>query len=865
MAVQYLYPSKDVHIADHSRGNWYMYQSGLSDSIWLGCWDWPEYANQYNFYAYRSRGLFKFDVPEFTAETSIVSVKLKVPLYDGGGLRNANNASANAPNASPTIDVHEILQDWDEGTGTGFIDGHQYTGGTWTIRKNGGWGWSATGGYINNTPTASATQNRSNSNWEFDITPLFNKWRTTPSSNFGLMLKYRNDHIAQGSFFTWSKQFSNGQAGPYLEVTYNTPPEKPRGLSPNFGSFICMDLSHTMEFKWNFIDVAAPPARGKTDVIFIIDVTSSMHWRLPQIRQQIQNYINRMQAEQVDYRVGLVAFGNVQRGEPIRKWGVFSTMNEVLAAYDSMPRLVGSGYMESGLEAIMDATNGALSFAFRQNSQVQFMICTDSPFHNRTGLDGFYINGSAHEVSEVVSYLNSRGIRTSMSTNTHCGSYTQLRQFPSGTNGDYLEESSDWGNYLQIKVIKSADEMQAFDEGDYQTRADLKIWKINPNGTRTEVWSYVMNNGNQSLFIKGLGVPWEEGASYEWGVVAYDKYGVPSQMSDKAKFTYIIDVNASVGIPMFNEPVVAGTTINKKALLEIRTKLYDEIKKYRNIDPAEALALFNGEVVPSRDDMTKLATLLNKMKTSDGLSPLITELLSGMSFRTQDVQNIRDILVQIAYSGPDAPPGGTARKVKNKIQRPLSIASVNDNALDTTLNVTWTPAYNEPGGWEVKLQPATDTDINYYKFYHETTINYKGRSKKMMSEVYIPSEQVTNGSTIFVPDTGRADAERMTYTVHDMNGRTATSIGNVTLNAATAANSPVLTISSYAVEYQRRSWSAILPDPGGVWTPIYSGTGTSFTHTVPGEGSYWYRVRAFDSQGAATDWTYSQDVTYVKF
>lgn len=861
MPTQNLYAVKDVHIANHSSGGWYMYQAGTHSNLWLGCWDWPEYANYTRFYAYQSRALMQFSIPSLGAEDTVISAKLRVPLSFQKGINNPRNAPYYSETSAFTVNVHKVTQDWDEGTGDGYTDGRQYTGATWTNRKANGYGWSSYGGYFNSTPVASLTQDKNAYWWEFDVTSLVKEWIASPTTNYGLILKYANDTTPNGSHYTWSRNIGAGDWGPYIEFTYNSPPEEPRGLAPNFGGFVCMDLAHTMEFKWTFLDTAAPIARGKADVMFIVDVSGSMSSMWSRIRTQISNYVDRMTNEQVDWQVGLIAYSDVNRGEPINKWGWFKDKTSLLSAYDSMPKYSGGDYPESGLEAILDPSRGAKSFVWRPNSQGQIMVCTDAPFHNKSGVDTYYVGYSQYELTDATNWINSMGIKCSVATNTHCGSYTQLRVFPTNTGGQYLEESSNWGDYLNVLSIRSADEALRFDEGDYQTKAELRIFKTNADGTKTQIWGYTHNSGEQSLFVKGLGVAWEEGGAYEWDVRVFDRYGVPSPWSDRAPFAYIIDVNAAIGVPMFSEPLTIGTTVNRKALTEIKDKLYYEVRKYSNLDPGITETLFTTDVVPTRSDVNKVAGLINGMRTSDGLNAISTDLV-GDSFGVSDITNMRDRITEAAMSPPDNPTGGVATRSNGVVRPPVSIVATHTSNTDRNMVIKWTPAEATGAGWNVALTPVTDTDINYYKIYREETMNLTNKVKKILTEVYLTTEQVQGGN-IFIPDTGRVDADRIVYRPHDMNGRTSVAEGAVTLNTA-AASGGVPTVVNYTVEYQQRSWNAVEADPKGTWYPIYTASGRSFTHYAATDGSYWYRVRALLSNGQYTGWTYTQNIVYVR-
>jgi hypothetical protein len=864
-----MYPKWDATIANVSKSNYYVLQDGTRNSSQIGSWDWRDNPTK-GLYAFQGRNLQQYDLPVLPVDATIVSAKLKMYMWPGGTPQTWNSTYITI-DQNPTLEVRKVTQAWDEGKGTGFIDGYQYTGATWT-RRTANSNWSTTGGSFDPTVIASKQQARAYGWWEFDVKNLVNSWYATPSTNFGLMVKYVADQTAKGGMWLQTREDETtsygASLGPYIEVEYNTPPEKPRGLSPNFDSFICQDLAHTMRFKWTFNDTAGPPALGKADVVFVINTNPSMQSRLSFIKTQVSRFIDRMVAEKVDWNVGYVAFGSILANQPVVRYGMFDDKAKALAAFDTIVRYPKTSYLKSGLEALMDATNGALSFPFRDRSKVQFVMCADSPFHDRQGLDGYYVNGSAHTVDEVIQQLLIKGIPTSMTTNTHCGSYTQLRLFPDGTKGLYLEESYTWAEQLQILTIMSAAEEALAYETDTQSKAVLRIWRINSDGTRTLIGNPTFDGASQDVNLKGLGLPWVVGAAYEWDVVTYDKYDVPSPASDKARFNYIVDVNALIGVPMYSEPVVLNNTINKKALMEIRTKLYDEVRKYRNMDPGQVLKLFEGDVVPSKSDMSKLQSIVSGILQNDGLVGLSQDII-GDTLGVSDITALRDALTNAAMSPPDQPAGGTATWTEGRVHRPLTLSAVNDSPTDTTISVTWTPAEATGSGWVVKLGPSQDTDINYYKIYNEEIINYLSTADStvrkpilFLNEVYMKSEQIING-TVFIPYTGRADSHKIYYTSHDMNGRSCLSLANVTISGNATAQS--LTVSSYVVEYQTKYWTAEKPDPTDLWYPAYSGTSKSFTHTVTGEGTYWYRVKAVLSDGQSTDWTYSIDAPYIKY
>lgn len=853
MGVLKLIPTKDVSIANHSYGGYYLYQAGRDSGLYLGSWDWPNDTRR-GYYAYQGRALLQFDLSQIPSDAIITGAKLKMYLMKYDSCTEANRPYYSY-DAMPQLNIHKMTQAWDEGIGNGKTDGYQYTGATWTNSTASGRYWNG-GSYESRIIDWKKESTSQNHWWEFNVMTLVNEWRASPSTNYGLMVKYDREAFS-GELWSMSREENTGYC-PYLEITYNTPPEKPRGLVPAYGSFVCYDLSHTTHFKWTFIDTIAPQAKGRADIVFIIDVSGSMVSRLPSVRNEISAYIDRLEAAGVDWRMALVGYSDINIGEPINRYGWYGNKSDMLRAFDSMPRYYGGDWPESGLEAIM----AAMDFSFRDKSSIHFAISCDAPFHNKSGVDTYYPNYSKYEVIDVANLMKSKGIVCSINTNTHCASYTQLHQLTQTTGGQYLDEQGAMGTYLKIITTMSADESQASLEGDTQSKADLYIWKILPNGSRQLIWSYTSIGPLTEVRTKGLGVPWEEGASYEWAVVTYDSSGLPSPMSDKAQFTYTINVDYTIGVPMFNEEIMAGNTINKRALMEFRDKLFDEVGKYRNLDQGEVEKLFTDEVVPSRDDMTRLRKIMNSMLTAEGLPLIGTDLIEDGVMGVTAVQNLRNKLVDISLSPPDTPKNGVARRVKGMMKKPISASSANDNALDTTIDVKWSPAEYGGAGWNVKFEPSLDTDINYYKVFHEQTIKYLNGTQAILTELYMNAEDLTGGST-YIPDTGRVDGQRIWYTSHDGNGRTSGQVATVNFDA-TVTGTDKVTVSYYIVEYQQKFWFANQPDPTGIWQQVYLGTATNFTHTVKSDGSYWYRVKAVDSSGKHTDWTYSLDRTYVK-
>lgn len=251
MITTQVHPSKDAEISAHSIGGWYIYQSGKSNFMNIGCWDWPTMP-YHGYYGYQARMLMKFDLPALPSTSVVSTAKLNIYLGSNNAMHSWNDGLYTY-NQNPTIDIHQLLQDWDEGSGDGQHDGYQWSGATWTNRTAQGYGWSQYGGYFNPTPAVSKTIPYAY-NWvQFDITSLVNSWYASPSTNYGLVLKYHNDTTLQGSMYTFSREYGDSMS-PYIEVAYNTAPERARGLSPNFNSTISPQIPGSSLLKWTYVN-----------------------------------------------------------------------------------------------------------------------------------------------------------------------------------------------------------------------------------------------------------------------------------------------------------------------------------------------------------------------------------------------------------------------------------------------------------------------------------------------------------------------------------------------------------------------------------------------------------------------------------
>jgi len=191
-----------------------------------------------------------------------------------------------------------------------------------------------------------------------------------------------------------------------------------------------------------------PPSEGGgsrvADIVFLIDDSGSMSDKINAVRQNASNFVNNLAGEGVDFRLGLVRFGQSGGGAPqvFNGGAMTSDVNQFTSWLSSFR---ASGSYEPGLLAILTA---AQTFNFRQGSQRIFILVTDEDS------DG----GSQSQLSQAVTTCQSNSITVYGAVNCgdgnsywqYCGNGIVLQTggnlFP--VNGSYDSILGDIGNQV---------------------------------------------------------------------------------------------------------------------------------------------------------------------------------------------------------------------------------------------------------------------------------------------------------------------------------------------------------------------------------------------------------------------------------
>ncbi|HMM20028.1 MAG TPA: flagellin [Selenomonadales bacterium] len=203
--------------------------------------------------------------------------------------------------------------------------------------------------------------------------------------------------------------------------------------------------------EFNKIKALRPPVGkpetkgGKADIVFIIDATGSMGGYIANVKANISAFTDALASKGIDYNLGLVVYRDVvaDPSDALVKFPFTSDPDVFKTQLDTVAATGGGDLSESGLEAIVDSTLGALTYPFRESASKQFILVTDATVHDKDG-DGL----SSYSLPEVASQLADAKVKTSIVSNS--SSESQLRQLSSASGGQYLDLAGSFAGHLNV-------------------------------------------------------------------------------------------------------------------------------------------------------------------------------------------------------------------------------------------------------------------------------------------------------------------------------------------------------------------------------------------------------------------------------
>ncbi len=121
--------------------------------------------------------------------------------------------------------------------------------------------------------------------------------------------------------------------------------------------------------------------RPLADVVFVLDVTSSMQWAIEELKNGIGKFADSLAKARIDFRLAVVTFQDItQPGEKVEvvqfKGGAFTADASVFRDEVSRLRASGGGDIpESSLEGVRTACD----LPFRKNATKVLLLITDAP------------------------------------------------------------------------------------------------------------------------------------------------------------------------------------------------------------------------------------------------------------------------------------------------------------------------------------------------------------------------------------------------------------------------------------------------------------------------------------------------------
>ncbi|MDT8858934.1 flagellin [Alkalihalobacillus sp. MEB130] len=170
---------------------------------------------------------------------------------------------------------------------------------------------------------------------------------------------------------------------------------------------------------------------GKADIIFIIDRTGSMGGPINNVINNLQAFTQSLANHNIQARYGLVTYSDINYIEeepPLIKYDFTDNVELFQQQINNINLSWGGDLPESGLEAIMDPTYGAMSFDFSEGASKQFILITDAINHDLEGT-----GRSIYSTSQVAETLQFSGVHTTIISDTDPSSdeFAQLSQLSS--------------------------------------------------------------------------------------------------------------------------------------------------------------------------------------------------------------------------------------------------------------------------------------------------------------------------------------------------------------------------------------------------------------------------------------------------
>lgn len=144
----------------------------------------------------------------------------------------------------------------------------------------------------------------------------------------------------------------------------------------------------------NLFSVIAPDntqTASATDIVFVLDVTGSMGDEIASVRANMQAFMNHLQSQNMDYRIGFVVFGDiVYVYNQYSFYTSFTDIMNIIQNIDLGEHGIGSGqdYPENQLEAMAEGC----TFNWRPGASRVMIMLTDAEAHTADNVTSWTVN-----------------------------------------------------------------------------------------------------------------------------------------------------------------------------------------------------------------------------------------------------------------------------------------------------------------------------------------------------------------------------------------------------------------------------------------------------------------------------------------
>ncbi|WP_105616647.1 fibronectin type III domain-containing protein [Vallitalea okinawensis] len=159
-------------------------------------------------------------------------------------------------------------------------------------------------------------------------------------------------------------------------------------------------------------------AKSQLEVVFIIDSSGSMGGEINSVKNNINNFVNRLEGENIDYRLGLISYED----EPVK----YNLTNDVSTFKNNLSRINVSGGTENGLDAIDKALDG---YTYYANSVKYFVLIGDEPIYSKEN----------NTDSSIIQKLNNNDVILTAIGQDYRHCETQFRSIANATGGLYID------------------------------------------------------------------------------------------------------------------------------------------------------------------------------------------------------------------------------------------------------------------------------------------------------------------------------------------------------------------------------------------------------------------------------------------